>query len=94
MAAHDGLQVLAGNELPPHPSAVAQNQTEQPDLADDAGLGGKLHDKFREVDLRLFARRRFKPTLEARRERGANRAKVFLQGCIAALIALALQFPE
>ena len=64
VTAHHRLQVLAGDEPPPEPSAVAQDDREQPDLARDTGLIGERHSELREVDLCLSARWGLEAALE------------------------------
>jgi len=65
VATQHGLQVLVNNEAGPDQPREAEHHREQPDDAPDAGLVCEHHLKAGKVDLRLFARRRLKPHLEA-----------------------------
>jgi hypothetical protein len=53
VAAQDCRQILMQHEAAPHHSAVPEHQREQPDDANDAGLGSELGLELREVYPRL-----------------------------------------
>ena len=80
-------QVLLRHEPAPQHAAVAQHEREQPHHALDPGLVGEHGAEMREVDLRLLARRRFEPHLEACRRAKPNLAQEVLHHGVAAAIA-------
>ena len=55
MASRDRLELLVGAEPPPQPSAASEDEREQMDFPDDAGLVGVFGFEFGEVDLGLLA---------------------------------------
>lgn len=94
VAAHDGLQVLARDEPPPEPPAVAQDDGEQPDLARDAGLVRERDGELGEVYLRLASGRRLEATLEPRACRWPDLPQKIGHPRIAAFVAHIPDLPQ
>ena len=87
MAAQHGLQVLAGAEPAPQPTAVGEDHGEQPDGADLAGLVVEDGLEVGEVDLGLLAGRRLEAAFEAGPGRRAHLAEEVGHGGVAARVA-------
>lgn len=94
VTAQHRLQVLMGNKARPDQPAVAENQREQPDFPNDAGLVGEDRLELGEVDLRLFPWRGLEAHLERRcRARPHLAQEVGYRG-VAAVIALLADLPQ
>ena len=94
VASRDGLELPVGAEPPPQPSAASEDEREQMDFPDDAGLVGVFGFELGEVDLGLLAGFGLEAPLEPGRRVRPDRAEIIRHRRIAAFVAALPDLPE